>query len=110
MSVKEIRDFLNELNEPNKFQLEEVNLSTDTTYYVWKVSNCKIKNLRTRYETLRPVHARYDIFINGQFIIEDDYITEQTDNDLYIRFKKANFDYTLDGTDVITIEGDLETV
>ena len=44
MSVKEIRDILNELNEPNEYQLDEVDLVDDTTYYVWKVSNIKIKN------------------------------------------------------------------
>ena len=110
MSVKEIRDILNELNEPNEYQLEEVDLVDDTTYYVWKVSNIKIKNLRSRYEKLRPVHARYHVFINGQFIIEDDYVTEQIDNDLFVKFKKANFDYALSNSDIIVIEGDLESV
>ena len=39
MSVKEIRDVLQQLNEPNEFIMEEVNLA-DVNHYIWKISNC----------------------------------------------------------------------
>ena len=38
MSVKDIRRVLQQLNEPNEFQMEEVDL-TDNTFFTYKVSN-----------------------------------------------------------------------
>ena len=35
------------------------------------------------------------------------YIFEQSGKDFLIKFKRANFDYTLDSNDKIFIEGDL---
>ena len=29
----------------------------------------------------RPEHARFDIFINGQYILEDDYVQEHSGKD-----------------------------
>ena len=66
MSVKDVRRILEQVNEPNEFQMEEVNL-TDQTHFIYKVSNCKIKDMDVRFDNLRPDHARFDIFINGQF-------------------------------------------
>ena len=48
MSVKEIRDVLQQLNEPNEFIMEEVNLA-DVNHYIWKISNCKIKDMDIRF-------------------------------------------------------------
>ena len=33
---------------------------------------------------------RFDIFINGQYILEKDYIREQVGTELHIKFKKAS--------------------
>ena len=44
MSVKDIRRVLQQLNEPNEFQMEEVDL-TGKTFFIYKVSNCKIKDM-----------------------------------------------------------------
>ena len=33
-----------------------------------------------RFDNLRPDHARFDIFINGQFILDTDYIFEQNEH------------------------------
>ena len=106
MSVKDIRRVLQQLNEPNEFQMEEVNL-TDNTFFIYKVSNCKIKDMDVRFDNLRPDHARFDIFINGQFILDTDYIFEQNGKDFFIKFKRENFSYTLDSNDKVFIEGDL---
>ena len=97
MSVKEIRDVLQQLNEPNEFIMEEVNLA-DVNHYIWKISNCKIKDMNNRFDNLRPDHSRFDVFINGQFILDAD----------FIKFKKENFSYALVGSDKISVEGDLQ--
>lgn len=106
MSVKDIRRVLEQLNEPNEFQMEEVDL-TDNTFFTYKVSNCKIKDMDVRFNNLRPDHTRFDVFINGQFILDVDYVFEQNGKDFLIKFKKENFDYNLDGNDKVFIEGDL---
>ena len=106
MSVKDIRRVLQQLNEPNEFQMEEVDL-TDNTFFTYKVSNCKIKDMDVRFNNLRPDHTRFDVFINGQFILDADYIFEQKSKDFFIKFKRENFDYNLSGDDKISAEGDL---
>ena len=60
-----------------------------------------------RFNKLRPDHTRFDVIINGKFILDVDYIFEQSGKDFLIKFKRANFDYTLDSNDKIFIEGDL---
>ena len=105
MSVKDVRRILEQVNEPNEFQMEEVNL-TDQTHFIYKVSNCKIKDMDVRFDNLRPNYW-FDIFINGQFILDTDYIFEQNGKDFFIKFKRENFSYTLDSNDKVFIEGDL---
>ena len=106
MSVKDIKKILQQVNEPNEFRMEAVDLS-DQTFFIYKVQNCKIKDMDVRFDDLRPDHTRFDIFINGQFILDADYIFEQKGKDFLIKFKKENFSYTLDGNDNVFIEGDL---
>ena len=60
-----------------------------------------------RFNNLRPDHTRFDVFINGQFILDQDYIFEQSGKDFLIKFKRENFNYTLDGNDNVYVEGDL---
>ncbi len=106
MSVKDIRRVLQQLNEPNEFILEEVDLE-DVNFFIYKISNCKIKDMDVRFNELRPDHTRFDIFINGQFILDVDYNFEQKGKDFFIKFKRENFEYNLSGTDKISAEGDL---
>jgi len=58
----------------------------------------------------RKEHSRFDIFINGQFILERDYIFEQVNNDFHVFFIKENFEYQLEDTDDIKLEGDVDTI
>ena len=67
-----------------------------------------MKDLDLNLRPFRKEHARFDIFINGQYILEDDYIQEQAGKDMYIKFIKANFGYTLEASDDIKIEGDIQ--
>jgi len=110
MSVKKIKDLIAQINAPNEIQLEEVDLVNDNLHYIWKASNCKLRNFDARFEALRKDHSKFDVFINGQFILEVDYKFKQVNNDFHIYFYKANFDYALVGSDVITIEGDLDVI
>ena len=56
---------------------------------------------------LRPDHARFDVFINGQFILDADYIFEQVGKDFSSNLKKKTL-VTLVGSDKISVEGDLQ--
>jgi hypothetical protein len=66
-----------------------------------------MQKLNTYLREFRKEHARFDIFINGQYILERDYIREQVNNDLHIKFKKSNFGFNLQTSDDIKIEGDI---
>jgi hypothetical protein len=61
-------------------------------------------------EEFRKPKARFDVFINGQYIREIDYKIEAIDNFLYIKFIKSNFQFILDETDIIKLNGDLEII
>jgi hypothetical protein len=69
-----------------------------------------MKDLNSNLLKNRKEHSRFDIFINGQFILERDYETEQKNNDFLVKFIRANFPFNLESSDDIKIEGDIELV
>jgi hypothetical protein len=79
-------------------------------YWIWKIQNAKMKDLNLNLRPFRKEHARFDIFINGQYILEKDYIAEQSGKDFHVKFIKANFAgvYNLEVDDSIKIEGDID--
>jgi hypothetical protein len=115
MNIKDIKNIMKEVNEPNEFELYAFDLS-HPFYWIFKVENVRIKTLYKSLEKLRKPTARFDVFINGLFIREIDYLFETEGNDFYIKFKKSQFPqydrfgnpYQLDETDEIKINGDLE--
>jgi hypothetical protein len=109
--IKELNKILKQVHEPNEFKLVAHNM-THPLYWIWKVENARMKNLNAFLRPLRVEHARFDIFINGQYILEKDYLFEQSGKDFLIKFRKANFAqaYDLSITDDIKLEGDLEKV
>jgi hypothetical protein len=107
MAIKDLKKILEQVHEPNEFQLVKHNMG-HFKYWIFKVENVKMKDLNSDLRIYRKEHARFDIFINGQYILEKDYIAEQSGNSFYVKFKKANFPYNIVGTDDIKIEGDLE--
>lgn len=107
MGIKDLKKILEQVHEPDEYQLIADNLS-DPNYYIWKLENAKMKDLNQNLRNYRPEHARFDIFINGQWILEQDYILEQDDKDILVKFIKENFSYTLDSDDKITIKGDIQ--
>ena len=82
------------------------NLS-DSTYWIFEAVGWKLVDVLREIE-LRNSQDRLIIYINTQSISPRDYIVEQGNTGLLIKFIKNNFEYTLDGNDEIQIEGDIE--
>lgn len=117
MNIRQLKNIMKEVNEPNEFELF-LHDSEHPYYWIYKVENVRVKTLYSKIRDLRKPSARFDVFINGLFISENDYIFETIGNDFYIKFKKANFPvldrdnnpYVLDETDEVKVEGDLENI
>ena len=104
--IKDLQKILLQVHAPNEYQLSEVS-NEHPLYWVWSVPNAKMRDLDLKIREFRKEHARFDIFINGQYILEKDYIFEQDGKDLLVKFKKSNFPYVLTSTDNIKLEGDV---
>lgn len=109
MAIKDLRKILKQVHEPNEYRLVPHNL-THGLYWIFKLENAKMKDLNSYLLPYRKEHARFDIFINGQYILERDYIFNQVNNDLHIKFKKENFPFSLGEGDDIKLEGDIELI
>jgi hypothetical protein len=105
--IRDLKNILNQINQPTESSLVPINLN-HPLYWIWKAENIRMRDLFKSLRIFRPEHARIDIFINGQYISEIDYIKEANGTGIIIKFKKNNFQYQLDETDYITIEGDIE--
>jgi len=109
MAINELVKILEQVHEPDEYRLSAHNL-THPNYYIFKIENVKMKDLNLNLRPFRKEHARFDIFINGQYILERDYITEQNGKDFHVKFLKSNFPYVLSSNDDIKLEGDLDLV
>tara|TARA_B100000925_G_scaffold215254_1_gene164484 strand:+ start:198 stop:527 length:330 start_codon:yes stop_codon:yes gene_type:complete len=109
MGVNELVKILEQVHEPDEYQLVSHDLN-HPLYYVWKLENIKMKDLNINLREFRKEHSRFDIFINGQYILERDYITEHKGNVFFVKFLKSNFSFELTSSDDVVAEGDLETV
>lgn len=109
MAIKDLQKILKQVHEPNEFQLVAHDMN-HPYYWIWKLENAKMKDLNSYLRPFRKEHARFDIFINGQYILERDYIFEQVNNDLHIKFKRSNFPFNLESSDDIKLEGDITAV
>ena len=107
MAIKDLVNILKQVHEPDEYQLSPHNLN-HSTFSIWKLEDGKMKDLDLQVRSKRPEHARFDIFINGQYILEADYIFEHDGKNLLIKFIKENFSYSLDSSDEIKIEGDIQ--
>lgn len=107
MALKDLVNILTQVHEPDEYQLTAHNLNHNL-YWIWKLDDGKMKDLDLNLRTFRPEHARFDIFINGQYILENDYVFEHDGKNLLIKFIKANFSYNLSSSDEIKIEGDIQ--
>jgi len=117
MNIRQLKNIMKEVNEPNEFELFVDDL-LHPYYWIYKVENVRIKTLFPTLVEFRKPSARFDVFINGLFISDNDYIFENKENDFYIKFKKSNFpvydrfgnSYELNDTDEVKINGDVESI
>ena len=117
MNVTQLKNIMKEVNEPNEFELFAYDL-IHPYFWIFKVDNVRVKTLFPQLEEFRRPSARFDVFINGLFISENDYIFEENGNDFYIKFIKEKFPvldrfgnpYTLEDTDEVKIKGDVENI
>jgi hypothetical protein len=120
MNIKTLKNIMKEVNQPNEFNMEPV----DLTHPLWKVENCRLKTLDSRLTTKRKTEHRFDVFVWGGYVAPRDYQFQQVGNDFYIKFIRANFPSTIENPndpnfgqpwsfesdDEVKIEGDLERV
>ena len=123
MNIKLLKNIMKEVNQPNEFTMEIVNL-THELYWIYKKTNCRLKTLDNRLVSKRRTDGRFDVFVNGGYIAPRDYKFEQVGNDFHIKFIKINFPPTIlnpndpnygeawsfQSSDSVKIEGDLENV
>jgi len=115
MNVKQLKNIMKEVNEPNEFELFSHDLQ-HPFYWIFKIEGVRLNILYSELVDLRKPSARFDVFINGLFISENDYIFEQKGNDFYLKFIKEKFpildrfgnSYIIDDTDEVKINGDVE--
>ena len=89
MSTKQIIDIMNQINQPNTFQLAAYDLTNNDLYWIFKVENVRLKELNNKFVPLRSVASRFDIFINDKIIPNTSYEYHEIGKDFYIYFKMA---------------------
>jgi hypothetical protein len=115
MNIRDLKNIMKEVNEPNEFELFLYD-SNHPYYWIFKVDGVRIKTLFSEIQSLRKPSARFDVFINGLIISENDYVFESIDNNFYIKFIKNKFPefdrfgnpYVIDESDEVKINGDVE--
>jgi hypothetical protein len=115
MNITDLKNIMKEVNEPNEFELFVYDL-VHPYYWIFKVDGVRLKTLNSKLVDYRKPSARFDVFINGLFISENDYVVEQKANNFYLKFIKVNFPefdrfgnaYTIDESDEVKINGDVE--
>jgi len=107
--IFDLNKILRQIEEPDEFTLTPMDMN-NSLYWIWVAKNTKLKDLESFLRPLRKEHARFDIFINGQYISEKDYVMEGYNADILVKFKKANFvnAYNITENDNIVMKGDFE--
>ena len=105
--IFDLNKILRQIEEQDEFTLTPMDMN-HSLYWIWVAKNTKLKDLESFLRPLRNEHARFDIFINGQYISEKDYVMEGYNADILVKFKKANFSWSIDETDNIVMKGDFE--
>jgi hypothetical protein len=117
MKVTQLKNLLKEINAPNEFIAEPLD-KEHPLYWIFIIRNVRVKPIHPTMEEYRSHNARFDVFINGLFIADRDYIIQQIDNDLVVKFKKSNFPtldrfgnpYDIEDSDEVKINGDVENI
>ena len=91
---------------PKRVVLIPKNL-TDSTYWIYEAIGWRFVHILREIE-LRTTQDRLQTYINSQNISARDYVVEEGQSGLLIKFIKSNFEYQLDSDDYIEITGDIE--
>jgi len=107
--IYDLNKILKQIEDQNEYTLTPMDMN-HPLYWVWVAKNTKLKDLESFLRPLRSEHARFDIFINGQYISEKDYVMEGYNADILVKFKKVNFinAYNITENDNIVMKGDFE--
>lgn len=79
----------------------------DTNYWIFEAKDWRFVEILREIE-YRTEQDRLKVYINTQNISAKDYIFEQGQTGLLIKFIKNRFEYQLDSQDFIEIKGDIE--
>ena len=79
----------------------------DSTYFIFEATGWKFVDILREIE-YRTEQDRLKVYINTQNISAKDYIVEQGQTGLLVKFIKNRFEYQLDSQDFIEIKGDIE--
>ena len=91
---------------PGKVVLTPKDL-TNSTYWIFEATGWRFVGILREIE-YRTTQDRLKIYINTQSISARDYVVEEGASGLLIKFIKSQFQFNLDNTDYIQIEGDIE--
>lgn len=104
---RSLLDITQKINrKPGKVVLTPKDL-TDTYYSIWEAKGWKFIDILREIE-LRETQDRVSIFVNTQSITPRDYVIEEKDGSIVVKFIKHQFEYQLDNIDYIEIKGDIE--
>lgn len=76
-------------------------------YWIFEATGYKFVSVLREIE-LRTIQDRITVYINSQNVSANDFIVEEGDSGLLVKFIKNNFEYQLDNFDYIEIKGDIE--
>lgn len=105
--IGDLNRLYKQMHEPDENQLKPYDMFHGL-YWIWVMENAVLKNLPNYLRKYVKEHARFDVFVNGQYIGPNDYIIEQYGKDILVKFKKSNFAYQLDVHDIIKMDGDYD--
>ena len=91
---------------PGKTNLTPKDL-TNSTYWIYEATGWRFVGILREIE-YRTTQDRLKIYINTQSISARDYVVEEGASGLLIKFIKSQFQFNLDNTDYVQIEGDIE--
>ena len=91
---------------PGKTNLTPKDLS-HTDYWIFEATGWRFVSILREIE-YRTTQDRLKIYINTQSISARDYVVEEGASGLLIKFIKSQFQFNLDNTDYVQIEGDIE--
>jgi len=91
---------------PGKVVLTPKDL-TNSTYWIYEATGWRFVSILREIE-YRTTQDRLKIYINTQSISARDYVVEEGASGLLIKFIKSQFQFNLDNTDYVQIEGDIE--